>query len=227
MAPAKSEFAQVLDGLQAKLGLALKQWGFRRRGRTFNRTTSDGLTEVVNLQMGSFDPPGMTYIPGLRENLYGKFAVNLGVSVPEVVEQHGGKPPKAFIHDYHCCVRARLGHVGPEGRDIWWDLQGENHLAEELEVRLSSDAIPFLRRLDTRDKILTEYSAVTRSSYAITPPRIVCAIILVERGRIGDARALLAAQAKGTITPDIPHMCVASPRSLVWAISNPSRKEVA
>ena len=73
MATDKSDLGKTLDELQAKLRPALNDWGFRARVRAFNRATSDGLTEVVKLQMGRFDPPGTTYFPGLRENLYGKF----------------------------------------------------------------------------------------------------------------------------------------------------------
>ena len=84
MVSEKSDPLKTLDELQGKLRSALAERGFRTRGRAFNRRTSDGLTEVVHIQMGSFDPPGTTYIPGLRENFYGKFTVNLGVFVPEV-----------------------------------------------------------------------------------------------------------------------------------------------
>jgi len=73
----KSDLVNQMDEIQAKLRPLLKDEGYRVRGRTFNRTTHDGLTQVLNFQMGSFDPPGTTYIPGLRENLYGKFTVNL------------------------------------------------------------------------------------------------------------------------------------------------------
>jgi hypothetical protein len=93
----KSDLATRLDELQAEIGAALKERGFRARGRAFNHTTSDGLTEVVQLQMGSFDPPGTAYIPGLRENLYGKFTVNLGVFVPEVAEHYGAGAPKSLV----------------------------------------------------------------------------------------------------------------------------------
>ena len=47
--------------------------------------------------MGSFDPPGTTHIPGLRENLYGRFTVNLGVYVPEVARNHGGGEAKSPV----------------------------------------------------------------------------------------------------------------------------------
>jgi hypothetical protein len=87
MVAEKSDLAKTLDELQGKLRSALAEYGFRARGRVLNRRTSDGMTEVVQIQMGSFDPPGTTYVPGLRENRYGKFAINLGVFVPEVAER--------------------------------------------------------------------------------------------------------------------------------------------
>ena len=47
-------------------------------------------------QMGAFDPPGTTYIPGLRENLYGLFTINLGVYVPDVYKFQVGSEVKKF-----------------------------------------------------------------------------------------------------------------------------------
>jgi hypothetical protein len=52
MSKTKSEMAQRLDGLQAKLRPMLKRLGYRVHGRTFNRSTADGLTQVVHIQMG-------------------------------------------------------------------------------------------------------------------------------------------------------------------------------
>jgi hypothetical protein len=62
---AKSKFAIAVDQLQSALRPLLKSRGFKVPGRTFNRLTEDGLTQVVNLQMGPSDPPGTTYVPGL------------------------------------------------------------------------------------------------------------------------------------------------------------------
>ena len=107
----KSTFAVAVDKVQATLKPGLAAAGFRARGRTFNRQTSEGLTQVIiGIQMGASDPPGTTYIPGLRENLHGKFAVNLGVYVPEVA-LFSGSPFKAWIQEYDCCARARLGEL--------------------------------------------------------------------------------------------------------------------
>jgi hypothetical protein len=154
--------------------------------------------------MGSFDPPGTTYIPGLRENLYGRFTVNLGVYVPEVARHHGGGEAGKVVQDYHCCVRARLGELGPENADMWWLLSPTEALRQEMCDRLSHHALPFLARFQSRDAILLEWAAVDNNQFAGSPPRIVKAIILRERGRTEEARALLAAQAQETHNPGHP-----------------------
>jgi hypothetical protein len=204
MAAEKSDLAKTLDELQACLRPPLKERGFRVRGRAFNRVTSDGLTEVVQLQMGSFDPPGTTYVPGLRENLYGKFTVNLGVFVPEVAEQYGRAASGSFVQDHHCCIRARLPLLGPERRGVWWEIRADAALAQELLQRITRDAIPFFRKFEARDAILDQWLGVPESPYADIPPRIVCAIILARRGERDDARTLLTAQAKETRNPGHP-----------------------
>jgi hypothetical protein len=193
MAKPKTEFTQRMDDLQAALRPAMRRWGFRARGRTFNRGTRDGLTQVISLQMGSFDPPGTVPIPGLRPNLYGWFTINLGVYVPEVAKHYGGGEAGTIVHEYHCCVRARLGKLGPEQTDTWWDLRSEG-LGLGLQQRLERDGLPFLERFATRDAILGDLMGKTENIH-LSPPRIVCAIILIERGRRDEARRLLAAQA--------------------------------
>jgi Domain of unknown function (DUF4304) len=128
----KPELAKAMDELQGKLRQFLKDKGFGTRGRAFNRATSDGLTQVVKLQMGSFDPPGTTYFAGLRENRYGKFAINLGVYVPEVAKHHGEGCASSFVQEYHCWTE--IGSIGtaglsargvpPKATDILFSLDG-------------------------------------------------------------------------------------------------------
>jgi hypothetical protein len=201
----KSELAETLDRVKAKLRAFLKGQDFRVRGRAFNRETSDGLTQVEHIQMGSFDPPGTTYIPGLRENLYGKFTINLGVYVPEVAEYQGGRVVAPFIQEARCCVRARLGTLGPESADVWWAIRRDEGVTDELELRLKRDGLPFLNRFETRDAILEELRGLTAPPFgASSPPRIVCAIILAGKGMTAEARTLLALQAKETRNPGHP-----------------------
>lgn len=191
----KSDTVEAMDALQALLRPALQQTGFRRRARTFNRVTSDGLTHVINLQMGSFDPPGTVEIPGLRENLYGRFTVNVGVYVPEVARYHGGGEARSTVQEYHCCLRARLGGLGPERRDLWWRVEPRPEIADELLQRLHRDALPWLGRFDTRDAILSELLPESRNHWT-TVPWIVCAIVLAVRGESEAARKLLAAHVR-------------------------------
>ena len=195
----KSDFVRALDEIQHQLEPTLRRHGFRVRGRTFNRTTADGLTQVVNLQTGVIDPPGTINVPGLTSSKYGQFTVNLGVHVPEVELWTNGLRKKSFIQDYDCCIRARLGDVSPEGRDIWWWIERREDLVSELRQRLEAYALPYLDRFETRDAILTELGAGDPSTGG-NPSRIICAIILTRAGAADQARHLLKDQAND---PDV------------------------
>lgn len=183
-----------MDEVQARLNPLLKQSGFRKHGRTHNRITTDGLTHVVGFQMGSFDPPSTTYIPGLREHLYGRFTVNLGVYVPEVARDHGGGEAKSVVHDYNCCIRTRLGRSAD--KELWWTVSANDALVFELQDRLENEAMPFLQRFENRGQILGEFRTATDNSELMTVPRIVCAIILLTRGERDEAHSLLTTQAR-------------------------------
>jgi hypothetical protein len=181
-----------MDELQTLLNPLLRQAGFRHYGRTYNRTTADGLTHVIGFQMGPFDPPGTTYFPGLRENLYGRFAVNLGVYVPEVARYHGGREAGRVVHDYDCCIRTRLGPISDKER--WWKISASAQLVAELVHRFQGEAFPLFHRFERRNQVLSEFREVADNTELMTVPRIVCAIILCNLGKREEARTLLAAQ---------------------------------
>lgn len=191
---AKSALARVTDELQTLLNPLLRQAGFRHYGRTYNRTTVDGLTHVIGFQMGSFDPPGTTYFPGLRKNLYGRFAVNLGVYVPEVARYHGGREAERVVHDYDCCIRTRLGRISEKER--WWKISASAQLVAELVHRFQEEAFPLFHRFERRNQVLSELREVADNTELVTVPRIVCAIILWNLGKREEARTLLAAQSR-------------------------------
>ena len=201
---AKSQYAQAVDEIQRALHPFLQRHSFRVRGRSFNRLTNDGLTQVVSIQMGPSDPPGTTYIPGLRENLHGLFAINLGVYVPEVARGHGGGEAKSWIQDYHCCVRARLGALIGEGKEIWWHARAGDEIVADVRHCLEKAGLPFLERFATRDRILAELDGKAENMGASSPPRIVSAIILAERGERQRAHRLLSQQALETRNPGHP-----------------------
>jgi hypothetical protein len=199
----KSQPAKTLDLLQSRLRPFLQANGFRVRNRTFNRNTPDELTQVVSFQMGAFDPPGTTYVPGLTRNLYGQFTVNIGVNVPEVSRINGAHRIQDFVREYHCCVRARLGVLGSERQDCWWEIRDDEQIATELQLRLQRDAFPFLSRFVSRDLLLHEFIQMMNEGspgFIGAPPlRITSAIILAARGRHEDARELLATQVQNSL----------------------------
>jgi hypothetical protein len=53
----RSEFVRALDEVQQRLAPMLREHGYKKRGRTYNRISADGLTLVINLRMGPFEPP--------------------------------------------------------------------------------------------------------------------------------------------------------------------------
>lgn len=202
---ARSSQQGKVDEVQATLHAKLKGLGFKKSGRTFNRTTADGLVQVITVQMGAHDPPGTNYIPGLRENLYGWFTINLGVYVPEVARHHGGGEAKGFVKEYQCCVRSRLGELGPEKTDLWWRNDAVDTVVPDLVERLDRDGLPFLERFRSRDAILREWrDEVENQGSGGSPPRIVMAIILAEMGELVRARQLLAEQAGEKSNPGHP-----------------------
>ncbi len=185
-----------MDRLQANLRPFLKEHGFRMKGRTANRATSDGLTHVINFQMGKFDPPGTSYIPWLRRNLYGKFTVNIGVYVPEVATLRYVAKKRSFAPEIECCVRMRLGHLGGELADRWWDLPGNQKTETDLWRRFETNALPFLARLESRDLLLQEFEA--NPEIGGPGSRITRAIMLVARGLTEPAKSLLSEQIRGS-----------------------------
>jgi hypothetical protein len=197
----KSGHAEAVDQIQRELRPLFRQMGFRARGRTFNRSTEDGLTQVVNIQMGASDPPGTTYIPGLRQNLHGLFALNFGVYVPEVARYHGGGEAKSWVQEYHCCVRSRLGKLIGEGKEIWWHARADKQTVADVRNCLEKVGFPFLERFKNRDLILAQWEGQSENMGASSPPRIVSAIILTERGERDRARGLLREQARETLNP--------------------------
>jgi len=206
-AMAKSETALKMDEVQREIKAFLKPKGFRVRGRTFNRGLENGLIQVINLQMGRFDPPGTYYIPWFREKLYGRFTVNLGVYVPEVGRCEWGTP-KSIIHDASCRIRSRLGSVDTtetgEEQDLWWKV--DPRAVMDVIDRLSRHAFPYFEQHGTREAIL-DMCANTDGllEHTATQYRIVAAIICAEKGDIEEARRYLSLLLKESANNEYVH----------------------
>jgi hypothetical protein len=152
----KSPYATALDIIQKPVTELLYTIGFKKSGRTYNRTVGDGLILVMNFQMGQF-PIGNYVIPGIRENLYGKFTVNFGVFLPCVVKMEHGEWAKRICQEYDCEIRARLGEL-VEKRDVWWSLDKSPQETGELIAKLiEKNGLPFLSRYTDYVSVLSDY----------------------------------------------------------------------
>jgi len=188
-----SRFKENLDLVQSQFTGVLRPSGFKRFGRTYNRTSADGLTQVINLQIHRPDPVP----PQLRDQqapaMHDRFTVNLGVWVPEVALHHRPAPRSQHIQEYDCQIRCRLGQLSTPPADIWWPLQDSwtESAANALRL-LESGGLPFLEQFGTRDGILAGWLDRAPDS------RILLAIIEAVRGQLDRARDLLEAQVAAT-----------------------------
>lgn len=148
-------FKTHLDIVEKDIYAKLKPFGFKKNGRTFNRRLDDGIIQVINLQSGQY-PIGQGYkIPGLRENLYGKFVVNLGVCIESLYKFQSPTENKKYYKEYECQIRARLGAL-LTGQDYWWTITDDNNkITQEIIEGIETIAFKWFSGLETKDKIIS------------------------------------------------------------------------
>jgi hypothetical protein len=180
---AETAYARAMKEVVRELHPLLKERGFRKQRHNFNRECEVGLIQVVNFQMGPYEVGDPVEIPGFRENLYGLFAVNLGIFIDELHGYFSEEPRPKFVAEYYCEIRRRLGEMLPVEGEVWWRLDADP-LAVAAEVRraLEEYGLPFLEDLTSRDRIIRGWYR-TGDSIGF-PPRGALAIALLhwERG---------------------------------------------
>lgn len=176
--PNKVELKTHLDNIQNEIFLFLKPLGFKKKGRTFNRQTEDGIYQVINIQSGRYEFGDKYVIPGFRENFYGKFTVNLGIMVKEIYELESHNKPKEIYQDYNCQIRERLSNLTIK-QDHWWTISDDkNKPAKEVIDGLNSHGLDWLNNFETRNKICKNLGTFEGSS-----PRAKLDIAIIELHR--------------------------------------------
>jgi len=150
----KADYKTRLDSIQKEVHQFLKPLGFKKRGRTFNRETENGLYQVINFQSGQY-PIGEKYeIPGIRESFYGKFTVNFGVCVEELYLIEFPKKSQPFYQDYDCQIRDRLETILHK-TDSWWQIDSDSTKISDMIIDgLKSKGFDWFELFDTREKII-------------------------------------------------------------------------
>jgi len=176
--PNKAELKNHLDSIQKEVYLLLKPIGFKKKGRTFNRQSEDGIYQVINIQSGRYEFGDKYVIPGFRENYYGKFTVNLGVMVREIYELESHNKPKDIYQDYDCQIRTRLTHLTIK-QDLWWTISDDNHqTTNEVIEGINSHGLEWLDTFENRDKICSNLGDFEGGS-----PRTKLDVVLIELHR--------------------------------------------
>jgi hypothetical protein len=191
-----------MSHIQSSMADMFRLHGFRKHNRTYNRANNEGLVQVINFQMGRYDPPGTYEIPGMRKNLYGYFTVNLGVFVPEVEEiEYPGESQK-FIAEPSCHLRARLGDLGGARADLWWPLVAPETVVADVRERLIKDGLPFLERFASREAIVKDWIDFNQTLLSgEANARIVVGIILAKLGRAEEASVQFTKQIERATHP--------------------------
>lgn len=184
----------------AQAAPVLKAAGFRKRRHSFNRSTEPGLVQVLNFQMSTFGPPGRgaERNRAAREAIallgpwYGRFTINLGVFVDEMVLEEREKR-EGWINEYNCHLRMRIGPLLAAREDVWWSLEDPEAAATAAVDAIQEAGLPWLDRLASRDGILAAYELVGNRGVGLPPAGPVRIAWLLKSRDREQAEAMLRA----------------------------------
>lgn len=190
---AKSEYSVEMDEIMEPISIYLKEQGFRKSARNFNRRVEDGLIQVLSFQMGRYEF-GVQEIPGLRYNLHGKFTVNLGVLIPGILlaEGFGTFDGKKVYNEGYCSIQTRLGHLMPAGGDAWWGIEEPfPPISREVLELTIKHGLPFLGQFHCNSDVVGYFEKHHRLP-GLTDPRCRLIVGLLYHA-MGNAPAAIAA----------------------------------
>lgn len=130
----------------------LKQFGFRKHGRTLHRFVDGDISQVIHFQN---DCPQVGF-NNSHKGFYNILWVNLGIRVPESFEKvfNITESLKKYYHEYECNIRSRLGYL-VDGKDTHYKLKDDPYkIGNDALERIKRYVIPIFDVLNSRDAIL-------------------------------------------------------------------------
>lgn len=126
----------------------LKPRGFRRRGQTFSRESSEAF-EIVNVQKSTDSTHEAA-----------KLTVNLGVYY-KIVDDLFGRPPQTKPMHYDCQYQTRLGRLLEPPEDRWWTMSSDMEVEAAANEILYAVETAGLRALEAVGTLLGAKAALT------------------------------------------------------------------
>lgn len=141
----KLNVTEIVNTIENKIYNEIKQYGFKKHGRTLHRFVSDDISQVINFQVGQAYCD-MTHL----------LSVNIGIRVPECMLRSflPEENQKKYYHEYECNMRSRLGTV--EGKEeACYDLRKSIEFIEaDILRQIRECVIPVFNILSSREAIL-------------------------------------------------------------------------
>jgi hypothetical protein len=126
------EKADLASAIKDSVGPVLKHAGFKRKGLHFTRELPE-VWHLVSFQKSRSSTAART-----------SFTVNLGVASKRVLQFTEFEKPPAVEE---CHWQQRLGQLGPERTDLWWELGVARDDLDEVANRLRQFGLPALEPL--------------------------------------------------------------------------------
>ncbi|MBQ3011587.1 MAG: DUF4304 domain-containing protein [Oscillospiraceae bacterium] len=142
---------KALDQIEREVYKAVKEYGFKKHGRTLHRFVSEDISQVIHFQLGQAYLGATHYL-----------VVNVGIRVPECMDYgyNAETVRKKYYHEYECNLRSRIGTV--EGKEeACYDLleQSVENVSEEIVRQVQDIVIPAFEVLSSREAILANRRA--------------------------------------------------------------------
>ena len=145
--PEKIDVTERIDSIENAVYKQLKEFGFKKHGRTLHRFVSEDISQVINFQCGQ---------PYRNETHL--MWVNIGIRVPESFERKfEAVNSKKYYHEYECNIRTRLGmaKLKDSNKATTYDLRKSiDHMTADIVEEILDDVLPVFEILNSRESII-------------------------------------------------------------------------
>ena len=143
----KSPNVAALDQIQTECRELLRGAQFRKHGRSYNRSSSEGVVHAITFFLGRY-----------TSSLHGQFNVELGVPLPCLLHIEYGTPHRRTYSSGYCEIRTSLPALRSESNGNWWSLADDPiETGRSVMLELKSVGLPFLLQFQSYEDVIAHY----------------------------------------------------------------------